>query len=30
MTKTGVLAIPTGWNHMANFDFIVGHNYTIN
>jgi len=30
MTKTGVLAIRTGWDHIANFDFMVGHNYTIN
>ena len=30
MTKTRVLAIWTGWDHIANFDFIVGHNYTIN
>jgi putative transposase len=30
MTKTCVLPIWTGGEHVANFDFIVGHNHTIN
>ena len=30
MTKTGVLSIRTGWDNVANFDFIVGHNHAIN
>ena len=30
MTKTGVLAIWTGWYNIANFDLIIGHNHAIN
>jgi putative transposase len=30
MTKTCVLAIWTGWDHVANFDYIVGHHHAIN
>lgn len=30
MTKTRVLSIGIGWDNIANFNFIVGHNYAIN